>query len=86
VPLLDEGGHILHLFWSADARYKALKRFSMPIEQGFEQLLSDYKNLAFHNTGRYIIKVRDVCEQKFLMEEKSKRSQPCTDHNAPRRN
>jgi len=30
----------------------------------FDMHLSVYKNLAFHNTGRYIINVRGAYEQK----------------------
>jgi len=32
----------------------------------FEYLWNGYKNLAFHDTGRYIIKVRGAFEQKHF--------------------
>jgi hypothetical protein len=34
------------------------------VVKDFEYLLNGYKNLAFHDSGRYIIKVRGAYEQK----------------------
>jgi hypothetical protein len=48
---------------------KSIKFLIVSILIDFVNLLSLYKNLAFHSTGRYIIiKVRDTYEQEFLIQ------------------
>jgi len=47
---------------------KSIKILIVSILIDFVNLLSLYKNLAFHSTGRYIIKVRGTYEQEFLIQ------------------